>query len=365
MIINELQIAPYEYPFRRPFTTANDSLTSRRGFYVRLRSSDEYTGLGEAAPLPGFTRESYEDVRETLSALEDLFSRSPHSFRFKDGLPEENDILKSQLATNRFALESALLDIHAQAQNQSLSSLLSDSPALTISVNATVGQLKEPQVVQSVRQNIESGFKAIKLKIGRRNFEEDLDVVGSIAPHLANDIKLRLDVNQAWSYAEALTNMAKLADFPIEYIEQPVPSDDLTSLQKLREERILPIAADEAVDSMASIREIIDNRAADYLILKPSFLGIIPTIEAIKLAEQNEMRVVLTSGLDSIVGMSVACHLAAAFLPGVVHGLGTEGFLEYPWKGPIIPIINGRIQLPDVPGIGLPDFVRSEVISGG
>ena len=361
MIIEQMRVKPYHFPFRIPFSSANRNLRHRRGFYVQLRSAEGISGLGEAAPLPGFTWESFDDVRMELSALQELISKKHPTAQISGASGIRHDFLEESSPTVRFALESTLFDIFALEKNVPLNRVFSEYPSSTLSVNAAVGLMDKTQSLETIRKYIREGYTTFKLKIGRSNFREDVEIIQSLVDLMPENCHLRLDANQQWTYNEAVSNITALSNFPVEYLEQPIPSADIDSLKMLTDQKLVPIAADEAADTIESIQRIFDTRAADYLILKPAFLGVTPTIRAIELAKNSGIKVVLTSGLDTIVGISVTAHIASAFLPEMTHGLATGTLLEYSWSEPIHTIDNGRLHLSDAPGIGLPASVRTQV----
>ena len=108
---------------------------------------------------------------------------------------------------------------------------------------------------------------------GRDRLAQDVERVAAARSALGPSARIRLDANGAWSGDEALAILTDVERYGIEYVEQPVPADDLESLASLRRRAKVRIAADEAVADESSAIALLDAEAADVLILKPPTLG--------------------------------------------------------------------------------------------
>jgi O-succinylbenzoate synthase len=138
---------------------------------------------------------------------------------------------------------------------------------------------------------------------------------------------VRVDANGGWTVDQAVQAAAALtADGPLEYLEQPCATVD--ELAELRRRVDVPIAADESIRKADDPLAVVRARAADIAVLKVAPLGGISAM--LKIAAQIDIPVVVSSALDSAVGIAAGLSAAAA-LPQLGHacGLGTGGlFLE-------------------------------------
>ncbi len=91
-----------------------------------------------------------------------------------------------------------------------------------MNVNAAIGFLNVDESLNVAETLIGKGFTTLKIKVGRRNFEEDFSVIKLIRESLGDNIKLRIDSNGNWKLDEAIINLKALEQFDIEYAEQPV-----------------------------------------------------------------------------------------------------------------------------------------------
>jgi len=138
---------------------------------------------------------------------------------------------------------------------------------------------------------------------------------------------VRVDANGGWGVEEAVAAAAALTtDGPLEYIEQPCTS--VPELAEVRRRVDVPIAADESIRKADDPLHVVRAEAADIAVLKVAPLGGVRKL--LKIAEQIDIPIVVSSALDSAVGISHGL-LAAAALPELRHacGLGTGGlFVE-------------------------------------
>jgi O-succinylbenzoate synthase len=208
-----------------------------------------------------------------------------------------------------------------------------------IAINATLPKVKVDQVPQ-----ILSGFpgaKVIKIKID--SFEADADLVEAALDY-SPDAKIRLDVNGGWSLKEALLN---LHDFHLrfgkvfDYIEQPCNS--VEDLKVLKSEIPIKIAVDESIrknlnSNLAELKE-----CADIAILKWQPVGGFTKAEEI--AKAVGLPIVISSALESGIGLSHGLALAAAMNVDVACGLGTASLLIEDIVNEELEMKNGEIAV--------------------
>ncbi|HEX3721189.1 MAG TPA: enolase C-terminal domain-like protein, partial [Nitrolancea sp.] len=166
---------------------------------------------------------------------------------------------------------------------------------------------------------------------------------------------LRLDANAAWEAETAIATLRQFARYDIEFVEQPVAADDIDALARVRRASPIAIAADEALTSLSAARQLIERRAADVLIIKPMVCsGLVASRTTIEEAVAAGLRVVVTSTIESGVGVATALHLAATLPDGSpACGLATANLLEHDLLQEPLSVVNGRMSLPDGPGLGV------------
>ena len=309
----------------------------REGVWLQLQWED-YTGVGEAAPLEGF---SQENVKEVYYALEGFHQAiDGENFDRKD-LFSLIYIHTEGIPSARFALEMAVFDLLAQEEKKPLALYLNPHAPTEIAVNGISG-IHMPG----------DGFKVIKVKVGFRNLFDEIEHLVMLTQSFGKDILFRLDVNGAFDLPQAIRFCKEMEAFNIDYIEQPLPAEELVDLAELSYHTEIPIAVDESLTDYSSAEKIIENQATDVFVIKPMVSGgFTESKKIINLAKEENIRIVITSSLETNIGRMACLHLAAANEITEVCGLATGALLNEKTKAPIIE--NGLIQIPDIPGIGM------------
>lgn len=223
----------------------------------------------------------------------------------------------------------------------------------SVRVNGTIPATNDKSVLKSLIETYQ-GVKTFKVKVGD-NLGEDIVRLAQIRS-LGRDIKIRIDVNGLWSVQDALTNLYAFYEEvgPFEYVEQPCAT--LEELRELKASIHIPlkIAVDEVLRKAKDPFAIDLSGAADLVMLKVQPLGGIA--RAHQLAEHHKLPVVVSSALESAVGINYGLQLAASF-PEMNFdcGLGTGSLLGADVAS--LPIVNGEIEITDVE----PDFNGYEV----
>jgi O-succinylbenzoate synthase len=223
----------------------------------------------------------------------------------------------------------------------------------SVRVNGTIPATNDKSVIKSLVDTYQ-GVKTFKVKVGD-NLGEDIVRLAQIRS-LGRDIKIRIDVNGLWSVKEALTNLYAFYEEvgPFEYVEQPCAT--LEELRELKASIRIPlkIAVDDVLRKAKDPFALDLTGAADLVMLKVQPLGGIA--RAHKLAEHHKLPVVVSSALESAVGINYGLQLAASFEEmNFDCGLGTGSLLAANVAD--LPIVDGQIEISDVE----PDFNGYEV----
>jgi O-succinylbenzoate synthase len=176
-----------------------------------------------------------------------------------------------------------------------------------------------------------SGVNSLKVKVAEpgHTVVDDLGRLSRIRQLVGPDVTIRLDANGAWEVAEAENNLFMLRAFGIDYVEQPVKTlDEMAKLRRRLQGTGIRIAADESLRQGGDIHNIIDAQAADMVILKVNPLGgIMRCLDIARSARYADIGVVVSSGLETSVGIAHAAHLQAVlngtYGEGEDAGLGT------------------------------------------
>ena len=358
MRIAAVRVTPIRLQFARPVRTAQGEFTARDSVLLELRDTDGVAGYGEAAPWPGFGTETAQDAASRLQELTALLRDAD----LEPGLC--NHVLGGSLdgaPATRAALDGALWDLAARRAGRPLCNelarscgLAADSVLQRVRVHALL-VAREPEAVQyEAAQARAAGFGAAKLKLGALRLADDVARVRAAREGGGPDLALRCDANGAWTLAEARTALQALAEFGLEYVEQPVQADALHALAELRRLKLVHVAADESVATTQGARHLVEAAAADVVVLKPATLG--GPARALEMAVQARragIGVVFSHAFESAVGARHALHCAAAWGDATaVHGLCTDRLFADDVAEPVL-CSEGFATVGAAPGLGI------------
>lgn len=213
-----------------------------------------------------------------------------------------------------------------------------------ISINATLPAINDRESIEKIMA-LYPGAKTVKIKVGNDK-KVNLARIATVK-EIDSDLKIRLDVNGSWSVEEAVDNLKDIQD-QIEYVEQPCCS--LDELRALKRRIDVPIAVDELLRKNSDPFSLNLEDVADFLVLKVSPLG--GVMRAKKIAEHHQIPVVVSSALESAVGISQGLQLAAA-LKGYSNDSGLATGVLFESDVGAHPIIAGKIRVSMIEPIGL------------
>ena len=202
-----------------------------------------------------------------------------------------------------------------------------------IPINATVPAVEPDQVPAVLARFPGAGTAKVKVAEPGQTLADDVARVNAVREHVP---VVRVDANGGWSVPEAISAAEALtADGALEYLEQPCAT--VEELAELRAQVKVPIAADESIRKADDPLRVVALGAADLAVLKVAPLGGVARM--LDIAAQIDMPIVVSSALDSAIGIGRGL-LAAAALPELRHacGLGTGGLFVEDVAEPRVPV---------------------------
>jgi o-succinylbenzoate synthase len=343
MRIIDATLHPYRLKLKRPWVTAKGKISRREGLLVAVHDNSGTTGWGDCAPLRTAGTESHpESARMLGEFIRQLPGREPNvALDGLNGLPP----------AARCGMETALLDLQARSSAITLAELLGGQHRDSLHVNAACGDLNK-DTASCVAAAIEAGFRIIKFKVGLLAPKQEADLLRTLARHAGRGIAFRLDANGAWNPRQAQSFIAAIEGLPVESLEEPLTHPDPVELESLQGRCPFPLALDESLAGLdpASIPDLPPVRR---LVLKPTVLGgPRATLAWSRIAYDAGMEAVLTSTLESAVGIAMAAQVAATLEMKAVHGLTTGLWFESDTAS-LPPVVAGKLPLPRGKGIGL------------
>ncbi len=333
----KLTFKRYDLKLKHPFTISRSTREYSPVMIVELEH-DSIVGYGEASPS-GRYNESVETVEAFLRRVDLTNFADP--FRLESIL----DYVATLAPANTSAKASIDIALHDWiGKNVGLPlyrywGLDKDRAPLT---SFTIGIDRAEVIEQKVREAEE--YPILKVKLGGSNDEEIMRTIRK-----ATEKTLRVDANEGWKTKEVAVEKIKwLEQEGVEFVEQPMPADDLAGTAWVRERVNLPLIADENSVRLHDVPAL--QNAFDGMNIKlMKCTGLREAIQMIHTARACRMKIMVGCMIESSVGITAAAQLSPlidyADLDG--HVLITND----PFDG--VKIVEGKLVLPDRPGLGV------------
>ncbi|MHC2990322.1 muconate cycloisomerase [Pontibacter sp. HJ8] len=355
--IESIETTIVDLPTIRPHHLSMAVMRNQTMVIVRLFCSDGIEGLGEATTIGGLSYgdESPEGMKLTIDTyvLPLLQGKSALSVNALMSL------LDHHIKGNYFvksAIETALLDAQGKRLGVTVSDLLGGAVSRTLPVLWTLASGDTSKDIQEAQEFIANGrHNTFKLKIGRNDPKVDIAHVVAIKKGVGPDIKVTVDINQAWSESVAKQGITLLQDAGIDLIEQPIVKTNFDGLARLTQYFRVPIMADEAAGTVSDAFKLAKIGGGSVFALKIAKSGGLINIQK-QAAIAQGAGISLYGGtmLEGTIG-TVASAQVFSTIPTL--DWGTELF------GPLlltddivknrISYGNGVLEIPEGPGLGV------------
>lgn len=338
--ISSCRIFRYRLPLVGPLPLAGGVIHEREGLLVRLDSDSGAWGWGDAAPLPGFSRESIDEAAAEAAA----WAGRLRGARFEpggDGFESWPEWKSAAMAPSvRFGLETALSRLAQRMEDGSAGELAGFEGA--VPVNGLLAGSRE-QVLADAARLRDGGCRAVKLKVGSRPVAEDVELTRAVRDVIGDRVALRLDANRSWSLEEAMAFGLETGGAGIEYMEEPLREP--SRLREFFDATGIPVALDE---SLLELRpdDLEGRREVGAVVLKPTLLGGITSAKQwVARAAALDIRPVVSSCFESGVGLLALAEFAwASTGDSVPAGLDTYRWLGADVVEPRVPVRCGAIE---------------------
>ena len=245
------------------------------------------------------------------------------------------------------AVDIALWDLQAKSANKPLWRLLGGNSR---EVKAYAGGIDLDftleELLAQAERFLEQGYRAIKMKVGRDELEQDIERVQAMRDFVGSEFPLMADANMRWTVEQAIKAATVLASCSLYWLEEPVIPDDVVGHARVQAEGGVPVASGENLHSVYEFQRLIESGGVSYP--EPDAATVGGITPWLKIAEYSD-----TCGLQiTSHGIhDIHVHLLAA-VPNAdyleVHGFGHERFIAEP-----LQLNNGVAQAPDRPGHGV------------
>jgi L-alanine-DL-glutamate epimerase-like enolase superfamily enzyme len=245
------------------------------------------------------------------------------------------------------AFDMALWDLKARRANLPLWRLLGGyDPRVPCYAGGIDLDLPLDDLLRQTDGNLAKGFRAIKMKVGRKNLFEDVERVAAMRQHLGQGFPLMVDANMKWGVDEAIRAARALQPFDLTWLEEPTIPDDPAGHARIVREGGLPIAAGENLRTLWEFKLYIAGGGVTYP--EPDVTncgGVTPFMKIAHLAEAFNLPVTSHGAHDVTVHLLAACP-NRSYLEA--HGFGLERYIAEPLR-----IEDGVAIAPERPGHGI------------
>jgi L-alanine-DL-glutamate epimerase-like enolase superfamily enzyme len=359
MQISKIEVYKYSIPME-PFTIATGTMHFAQNLLVRIHTDIGLIGVGECSAFPMIAAETQATCYEMAKDFATLW-------KHKDPLQiesrmQELDLFTAGNYTAKSAFDMALYDIAAQHAGMPLYQFLGGQNKL-IETDLTIGIDTPENMAATAIEFQKKGVNIIKVKLGKK-VSEDIQRIKEIRAAIGDDIKIRIDANQGWSFDEAVIALTSLGNYQIEFCEQPMRKWNDEFLPQLMAISPIPIMADESVFTHHDAERLIRHKACTYINIKfAKSGGILEATKINQIAAANDIACMLGGMLESRVALTAGMHFACA----------NENILFFDLDTCLIghkidPVIGGisykgmELTLSETPGIGAdvdPEFLKT------
>jgi len=327
-----------------PFRTSFGTQTYRDLLFVRVLD-DDVEGWGECVAMsePGYSSEYVDGCRAVIERF--LLPFVGRETTAEEFVEQAREVRGNFMA--KAAVEAALLDRQLRLAGRSLAAYLgatNDRVASGVSVGI---QPSIDELIKVVGGYLADGYLRIKLKIEPG---ADIEQVRAVRKTFGDDLLLQVDANAAYSVGDA-AHLAKLDEFNLLLIEQPLPEEDVVGHVELARKVRTPICLDESITSYEVARGALDIGACSIINIKPGRVG--GFIESKRIHDLClDCGVPVWCGGMLETGVGRAANLALAALPGFTLPGDTSASNRYFAQDITEPFVleDGHLRVPNEPG---------------
>ena len=334
----KLKFFPYELQLEHTFTVSSYSRKTTPDVQVEIEY-EGVTGYGEASmpPYLGHTVESVCAFLEKvdLSGFHDPFQLE-EIIAYVDSLSDGDEPAKA-------AVDIALHDLAGKLMGQPLYRLWGLNPAKAGPTTFTIG-IDTPEVVRAKTLECADRFRILKVKVGLDSDEQMIRTIRGVT-----DLPLAVDANQGWKdRAKALDQICWLHEQGVVMVEQPLARDRLDDIAWITERSPIPVFADESVQRLRDVSRL-KGVFSGINIKLMKCTGLLEARRMVTYARAEGMKVMLGCMTETSCACTAAAHLApeADFCDIDGNLLITNDRFEG------MRVVDGLMQLPDRPGLGL------------
>jgi mandelate racemase len=345
-VLRSLTATAVKLPMKRPLGTSAKSIDEACLLLIDLLTQDGVRGHGYAFCYQQSIARSLVPVVAELSELLEGEPLAPLDIALVVSRHFRLPGLNGPLAMVASSVDTAAWDAVAKSANVPLAVYLGASLKPIAAYNSNgLGPMPPDAAADEAEALLEGGFTAVKLRLGRSSFEQDLATVRAVRRRLPDNVRVMVDFNQALTFADALQSAYALDHEGIYWIEEPIRHDDYRHMALLAQAARTPIQIGENFTGLHPMAAALEAVSSDYVMLDLDRIGGVTGWQR-------------AAGLAAAYSREVSSHLFPEVSAHLLAATPGRHWLEYvDWADPILRqplrIENGLAIPSDRPGNGL------------
>jgi len=333
-----------------PFTIATGTMDHAQNVFIRVHTDAGFYGVGECSAFPMIVGETQDTCLIMAREFAKLWL-GKDALDLPGRLQQLHDFTAGN-TTIKSAFDMALYDIAAKHAGLPLYQFLGGEKRVVES-DITIGIASPEEMAVKALEFKQSGAHILKVKLGK-DAAGDVDRVKQIRDAVGNELKIRIDANQGWSFDDAKFALQAMGQYSIEFCEQPMRTWYDNRLPQLMRLSPVKIMADESVYSHHDARKQINSGSCDYINIKLAKSGGIYEAKQIHdVAAEKGVSCMMGGMLESRIALSAKLHFVYASPNIRFYDMDTcmLGHLEDPCVGGV-EFKGYHLDIGNAPGIG-------------
>jgi L-alanine-DL-glutamate epimerase-like enolase superfamily enzyme len=314
MKITSIECIPVSMRFAKPMKMGGGTADCADAVVVKIHTDEGITGVSETGDTsPWYMGESQDSIMYNINRVfgpQVLLGEDPFNIeRIVAGMDRAARANRQAKAVIDYALHDLMGKALGVPVYKLLGGLVNEKIALAFVMSSGTPE----EVEAEGKMLVKAGFRGLKLKVGTKAPEEDVELVAALRAAVGNKIKIMIDANGSWLYHQALYVLQRVAKYDVYVAEQPVPWWDIDGLARLRRKVDVPVFPDESAAELNDLIRIIEKDAADGFFLKvPKAGGIHKSQKWVAIAQAANLPVMCGCMINSGLGAAVEAHFLAA-----------------------------------------------------
>ena len=314
MKISKIECIPVSIPFAKPMKMGGGTAVGSDAVVVKIHTDEGITGVSETGDTsPWYMGESQDSIMYNINKVfgpQILLGENPFNIERIVARMDKAAKLNNQA---KAVVDYALHDLMGKALGIPVYQLIGGLSNEKIALAFVMSSGTAEEVGAEGKLLVKAGFKAMKLKVGARTPDEDIEMIGALREAVGNNVKIMIDTNGGWMYHQALYVLQRIGKYNVYLSEQPVPRWDIDGLARLRRKVDVPIFPDEAAAEPHDLVKLIEREAADGFFLKvPKAGGIHKSRKWVAVAQAANLPVMTGCMINTGLGCAVEAHFLAA-----------------------------------------------------